>query len=106
MAVDSSIQRISRLTPLDAVLALIASRVGAVKPQKSAPEAARHCTLAEDIWAAWPVSSIALRDGFAVDAAVVADAGPYMPVALPSTTRRVDEGERLPDGTDAVLPLD
>ena len=106
MAVDSSIQRISRLTPLGAILALIETRVGAVKPQKSAVEAARRFTLAEDIWALWPVSSIALRDGFAVDAAIVADAGPYAPVALPAATRRVDDGERLPDGTNAVLPLD
>ena len=49
---------------------------------------------------------IALRDGFAVDAATVADAGPYAPVPLPLTTRRIDVGEPLPSGTDAVLPLD
>jgi molybdopterin molybdotransferase len=106
MVVDSSIQRISRLTPLGAILALIEARVGAVQPQKSALEAARRFTLAEDIWGSWPVSSIALRDGFAVDAASVADAGPYTPVALPPATRRIDDGERLPEGTNAVLPLD
>jgi molybdopterin molybdotransferase len=106
MVVDSSIQRISRLTPLDAVLALIESRVGAVKPQKSTLESAGRCTLAEEVWASWPVSSIASRDGFAVDAATVADAGPYAPVALPPAMRRVDDGERLPDGTNAILPLD
>ena len=49
MAVDSSIQRITRLTPLGAILALIDSRVGAVKPQKSALGAARDFTLAEDV---------------------------------------------------------
>ena len=33
MAVDSSIQRITRLTPLSAILALIESRVAAVGPE-------------------------------------------------------------------------
>jgi hypothetical protein len=49
MAVDSSIQRITRLTPLSAILALIASRVGAVTSQKSAVATALGCTLAEDV---------------------------------------------------------
>jgi len=53
-----------------------------------------------------PPAAIALRDGFPVDAALVADAGPYAPVALPLTTRRIDVGEPMPGGTDAVLPFD
>ena len=92
--------------PLADVLALIESRVEAVRPQKVSVEAARHFTLAEDIWAKWPRDSTALTDGYAVSAASVADAGPYTPVPLPQTARRVDEGEVMPDGTDAVLPLD
>ena len=107
MAVDSSTQRITRLTPLSAIVALIDSRVGAVKPQKSALGAARDFTLAEDVVSSeQPPRPIALRDGFPVDAATVADAGPYAPVPLPLTTRRIDVGEPLPSGTDAVLPLD
>jgi molybdopterin molybdotransferase len=106
MTVDSSIQRISRLTPLGTVLALVASRVGAVKPQNSAVDAACGFTLAKDIDAPRSTGSIALRDGYAVDAAVVADAGPYGPSALLPAPRRIDEGERLPDGANAVLPLD
>ena len=53
-----------------------------------------------------PPRPIALRDGFPVEAATVADAGPYTPVPLPLTTRPVDVGEPLPSGTDAVLPFD
>jgi molybdopterin molybdotransferase len=107
MAVDSSIQRITRLTPLSAILALIESRVGAVEPQKSALDAAGDFTLAEDVVSSeQPPRPIALRDGFPVDAAAVADAGPYAPVPLPPTVRRIDAGEALPSDTDAVLPFD
>jgi molybdopterin biosynthesis enzyme len=49
---------------------------------------------------------MALRDGYPVDSAFVADAGSYMPIPLPLTIRRIDVGEPLPSGTDAVLPLD
>ncbi len=107
MAVDSSIQRITRLTPLNTILAVIESRVVAVTPQKSAVAAALGCTLAEDV-VAWrrPVASIALRDGFAVESGALADAGPYSPVPFASTPQRVDVGEPLPSGTDAVAPFD
>jgi molybdopterin biosynthesis enzyme len=47
-----------------------------------------------------------LRDGFAVVAAEIADAGPYAPVPLGLTACRVDVGGALPSGTDAVVPLD
>jgi molybdopterin molybdotransferase len=107
MVEDSSVQRISRLTPLAAVLALIESRVGAVAPQKLDLAQALGCTLAEDVVAQqWPPYPVALRDGYAVDAAALADAGPYMPVALPATARRIDAGEALPSDYDAVLPVD
>jgi molybdopterin biosynthesis enzyme len=107
MAGDSSIQRITRLTPLSAILALIESRVVAVKPQKSAVAAALGCTLVEDVVAAQlPPTTIALRDGFAVEAGAVADAGPYSPVPFASKPQRVEVGESLPRGTDAVAPFD
>jgi len=107
MAIDSSIQRITRLTPLSAILALIDSRVGAVEPQKSALGAARDFTLAEDVVSSErPPRPIALRDGFPVNAATIADAGPFAPVQLPLTVRRIDAGEALPSDADAVLPLD
>jgi molybdopterin molybdotransferase len=112
MAQDSSnqhsaIQRISRLTPLRAILALIESRVRAVKARKCATATAAGFTLADDIVTAErPASSIALSDGFAVDAAAVADAGPYAPALLPSLPQWIEAGEPLPTGTDAVAPLD
>ena len=100
-------QRLGRLTPLQAVLAVIETRVGPVTPTTRPVRDARDLTLAADVMAAaQPPRAIALRDGFPVDSAVVADAGSYAPVLLPLTTRRIDVGEPLPSGTDAVLPLD
>jgi molybdopterin biosynthesis enzyme len=46
-----------------------------------------------------------LRDGFAVAAEALSDASSYAPVQL-APTRRVDAGEALSAGTDAVAPLD
>src|SRR4029077_21234309 len=107
MAVGSSIQRITRLTPLGAILSFIDAPVAAVPPRQSSLQAARDFTLADDVVAPeCPPQPIALRDGFPVDAATVADAGPYAPVPLPLTTRPIDVGEPLPSGTDAVLPFD
>ena len=107
MVVDSSIQRITRLTPLSAILALIEARVGVVSPRQSSLQAARDFTFADDVVVPeCPPQPIALRDGFPVESAMVADAGPYAPVPLPLTTRPIDVGEPLPSGTDAVLPFD
>lgn len=106
MVADSSSQRISRLTPRGAVLALFAERVAEVRPQTVAVGAALNAVLAEDVVGpALPPRAIALRDGFAVEAAMVADAGPYAPVILPHA-RQVDLGDPIPEGTDAILPLD
>jgi molybdopterin biosynthesis enzyme len=107
MGADSSIQRIVRLTPLHAILACIQSRVAPVAPHRSALASALGATLAEDVVSAQrPQRAIALRDGFAVDAAAVADAGPYTPVPLTLIARRIDAGDAMPSGTDAVAPLD
>jgi molybdopterin molybdotransferase len=106
MVADSSNQHISRLAPLGAVLALIGERVRAVDSQTIPVEAALNAVLAEDVVVpALPPHAIALRDGFAVEAALVGDAGPYAPVILPDA-RRVDLGEPLPEATDAIMPLD
>jgi molybdopterin molybdotransferase len=103
----SGLQRISRLTPLRAILALIESRVSPVKARKCATAAAAGFTLADDVVTAErPTSSIALSDGFAVDAAAVADAGPYAPALLPALPQWIESGQSLPSGTDAVAPLD
>ena len=80
MTVDSSSQRIARLTPLGSVLALIESRITAVPPKTIRAATAHRLTLAEDVAASQPPQAIALRDGFAVDARAIGDAGPYTPV--------------------------
>jgi molybdopterin molybdotransferase len=98
MTVDSSSQRIARLTPLGAVLALIESRITAVPPKTIPAATAQRLTLAEDVVASpQPARAIALRDGFAVDAGAIGDAGPYTPVPLTLTARRIDAGDPLPD---------
>jgi molybdopterin molybdotransferase len=103
----SGLQRISRLTPLRAILTLIEARVSPVKARKCATAAAAGFTLANDIVTAErPTSSIALSDGFAVEAAAVADAGPYAPALLPALPQWIEAGQSLPRGTDAVAPLD
>lgn len=65
-------------------------------------------TLAADVSTAGPVPAfpIALRDGWAVRAATISDAGPYSPVQLSPAPLWVETGEKMPDGMDAVLPAD
>jgi len=107
MVEDSTTQRIARLTPLKAILELIDVQIEAVKPQRWAMATTRGFTLAEDVVSSeCPEHPIALRDGFAVEAAAVADASSYAPVLLPPPACRVDVGQALPSGADAVLPLD
>ncbi len=48
---------------------------------------------------------IALLDGFAVQAATIADATPYAAIPLQAPPR-ISAGDPMPHGTDAVLPLD
>jgi molybdopterin molybdotransferase len=103
---NDSIQRLSRLTPLGDILALIEARAGAVAPRDSELAPALG-TLAEDVVVPQlPPHPIALRDGFAVEAAALADAGPYAPAPLASMPLQVAAGEPLPGGTDAITPLD
>jgi len=107
MGADSSMQRIARLTPLDAVLACIQARVAPVPPRRYPLASAQGATLAEDVFSPErPPRAIALRDGFAVAAATIADAGPYTPVPVTLIARRIDVGDPLPNGTDAVVPLE
>jgi len=107
MPQDSSTQRITRLTPLDAVLAMIERGVRPVTAERRPLHAAGNRILAEDVVAPLlPPSAIALRDGYAVAAAAISDAGPYAPVELVKIPERVDVGEIMPKGADAVAPLD
>jgi molybdopterin molybdotransferase len=107
MVADLRSQSIARLTPLGDVLALIQSRVSPVTPRTCTLPDGAGGILAEDVVVAErPAHAIALRDGFAVEAASVVDATPYSPVPLPALPHRVDGGDPLPDGTDAVAQSD
>ena len=103
---SSAVQRIGALTPLAAVEAWIDALVAAVAPHEVAIADAVGRILAEDVRAALrPAVPIALRDGWAVDAAATQDASSYAPAPL-SAAVRVDVGAPLPPGTDAVAELD
>jgi molybdopterin molybdotransferase len=107
MVEDSTTQRITRLLPLATVLTTINRGVRPAGVQRRPLHAAGNLILAEDIVAPLlPPAAIALRDGYAVASCVIADAGPYAPVRLAKIPARVDVGEVLPNGADAVAPLD
>lgn len=50
-----------------------------------------------------PPTAIALRDGFAVEAATVGGASPYAPVMLARDPAWIEAGAPLPEGADALL---
>src|SRR5215471_19239670 len=100
-------QRIAKLTPLGDVLARLDALVKPVAPRRSDLSAALGRILAEDVVVPSPLPavSVALRDGWAVRSELTADAGGYAPTPLPSAVR-IDVGQPLPAGADAVAPLD
>lgn len=102
------IQRLSRLVPLHEVYARIDAFVQPVTPREEPVWQALGHVLARDVEVADPVPPHprALRDGWAVAADRLADAGPYAPVALEPPPVWVECGERMPAGTDAVLAPD
>jgi molybdopterin biosynthesis enzyme len=53
-----------------------------------------------------PPRAVALQDGWAVKADELADASGYAPVPLTTKPVRVECGDEMPDGTDAVAPVD
>lgn len=100
-------QRIASLAPLDEVLARLDALVKPVPPYTSELSPALGRTLAEDVVvaAAIPAAARALRDGWAVASDLTTDASGYAPAPLPAALR-VDVGEPMPPGTDAVALLD
>jgi molybdopterin biosynthesis enzyme len=99
-------QRIGRLMPLRAVLARMDALVVPVAPRGVLPAAAVGRVLAGDVTVTMrPPTALALRDGWAVNAALTQDAGPYAPVPLPNAIS-IDAGEAIPADADAVAELD
>lgn len=100
-------QRIRRLAPVADVEAAIDRLCAPVAPETVDAVAAIGCVLAADIApiVAHPTAAIAIADGWAVESAALADAGPYAPVALAPPVW-VDAGEVLPQDCDAVATLD
>ena len=101
-------QRISRLAPLSELFARLDELAHPIPAKKLDPAAAVGGTLAADVVAPadWPARPTAVRDGWAVAADRVTDAGPYAPAPLSPAPPWVETGEAMPAGTDAVLPLD
>jgi molybdopterin biosynthesis enzyme len=98
----------SRLAPLREVLSGIDALARAVEPRAVEVSAAAGRVLASDVAvdAPLPPTAVALHDGWAVRSELVADAGPYAPVALTPPPTFVEVGAPLPPDADAVLPPD
>jgi molybdopterin molybdotransferase len=101
-------QRITRLTPITDVLARIEGLARPVAPRELALADAEGRVLAADLFTshAVPRAPLALRDGWAVQADMVADAGPYAPMPLGLASAWVNAGDPMPSPADAVLSPD
>jgi molybdopterin molybdotransferase len=108
MVADSDIQRIARLTPLADVLTSFDLSVGPVEPREEALAKALGLTLASSavIAEGHPRAALALRDGYAVRSDATLDASSYAPAPLTPAPTRVDTGDAMPAGADAVATLD
>jgi molybdopterin molybdotransferase len=107
MASPEPQQVLSRLAPLSEATA----RIDAVPPvaQREVDlNAAAGRVLAADVFVDAPVppAPIALRDGWAVRADAVSDAGAYAPQPLVSPPPLLETGDPLPVDADTVLPPD
>src|ERR1041385_2101684 len=105
---DSDIQRIARLTPLADVLASFDLSIRPVAPREEMLSKATGLALAADVIAqsGHPRCALALRDGFAIRSEETLDASSYAPATLSTAPVRVDTGEPLPEGADAIAPVD
>jgi molybdopterin molybdotransferase len=107
MAAAENIQTITRLTPLAAVLAAVATEVKPVAPRAIDISAAAGRVLATDALAPMhPSAAVALLDGWAVRADETLGAGGYVPVQLLRPPQRVEAGQPMPAGSDSVAPPD
>lgn len=96
------------LVPVAEVLARLCAAAHPVSATGVAIAEAAGCVLAEAILATGPLPphAVALRPGYAVNAAATAGAGPYSPTVLSLTPAWVGGGAALPPGCDAVLPAE
>jgi molybdopterin biosynthesis enzyme len=100
-------QKIRQLTPLAAALAAIDELSQPVKPREMDVGDAVGFVLAADVVAAsLPPRATAVLDGWAVRADDLTDASSYAPVPLARIPARVETGDEIPDGADAVAPID
>lgn len=103
----SNPQRISRLTPLKDALATLDALAKPVAPRQADVGDAIGQTLAADAVAKLlPSRATALRDGWAVKAEELADAGGYAPMQLTGKPAWVETGDEMPAATDAVAAFD
>jgi len=107
MALPEPQQVLSRLAPLADAIARF-DAVPPVTPRAIDLAAAAGRVLAVDVVVDAPVppAPIALRDGWAVRADAVSDAGAYAPQPLVSPPPLVETGDPLSAAADAVLPPD
>jgi molybdopterin biosynthesis enzyme len=103
----SNLQRISQLTPLKDALAALDALVKPVAPhQADTTDAIGQVLAANTVAKLLPPRATALRDGWAVKAEALADASGYAPVQFAGKPARVETGDEMPTGTDAVAPVD
>lgn len=101
-------RRIRSLVALDRVLAEATARIEPVAAERLPVADAVGAVLAEPMIAGGPIPpwTVAARDGWAVSADTVNGASPSSPVFFSEQPAAVESGERMPAGTDAVLPFD
>lgn len=104
---DRASQRIVKFAPLAEIYAKI-DALPPVEARAARLDAAIGRALAAGASApgALPPHPIALRDGWAVRADAVLDAGPYAPVPLAAKPAWIEAGSAVPAGMDAILPLE
>jgi molybdopterin biosynthesis enzyme len=106
-AASDTIQTIARLTPLADVLGMVDLDVKPVTPRTIELVGAAGRTLAVDALSrARPNVSIAMLDGWAIDADTTLGAGGYTPALLLQTPTRIEVGQPMPPDTDSVAPFD
>ncbi|WP_018260383.1 molybdopterin-binding protein [Methylobacterium sp. WSM2598] len=96
----------AQLMPLDEARALLLAGLAPVPPEAVPVHDAVGAPLARDLPApeGRPARRLALRDGYAVEAAAITGAAPQAPVRLPRGLAWIEAGEILPEGSDTVLP--